>query len=82
MKSSFQIPTVGASAGTAGVEVWYTTNQEAATAANSYQIATVNGVNTTDVANTDFTLITWVGPAQGAPPASIMMAPRPGTMRR
>ena len=48
---------VGASTGTAGVEVWYTTAQEAATTVNSYQIATVNGVNTGDVANTDFTLI-------------------------
>ena len=48
---------VGAATGTAGVEVWYTTAQEAATTANSYQIATVNGVNTGDVANTDFTLI-------------------------
>ena len=48
---------VGAASGTAGVEVWYTTAQEAADTTNSYQVGTVNGANTTDVANTDFTLI-------------------------
>jgi Ca2+-binding RTX toxin-like protein len=48
---------VGAASGTAGVEVWFTTAQENADTNNSYQIATVNGVNTTNVANTDFTLI-------------------------
>jgi hypothetical protein len=48
---------VGAATGTAGVEVWYTTAQENADTSNSYQIASVNGINTSNVSNTDFTLI-------------------------
>ncbi|CAA6606450.1 hypothetical protein MTBLM1_90119 [Rhodospirillaceae bacterium LM-1] len=45
---------IGANTGTAGVEVWYTTNQEAASTSNSYQIATLSGINTSQVAVTDF----------------------------
>jgi len=48
---------VGAATGTAGVQIWWTTAQEAADTTNSYQIGTVNGANTADVSNTDFTLI-------------------------
>ncbi len=45
---------IGANTGSAGVEVWYTTNQEAASTSNSYQIASLSGINTSQVAVTDF----------------------------
>lgn len=45
---------VGASSGTAGVAVYYTEDVTAVTSSNSYQIATLGGINTGQVAAGDF----------------------------
>ncbi|TAN49243.1 MAG: hypothetical protein EPN26_11575 [Rhodospirillales bacterium] len=45
---------VGASSGTGGVEVWFTTDQQQATTSNSYQIASLTGLDTGTIAVTDF----------------------------
>ncbi|ARJ67584.1 hypothetical protein WV31_18955 [Magnetospirillum sp. ME-1] len=45
---------IGAATGTGGVQVWHTTDMHNASTANSYQIATVAGENTSQVAVTDF----------------------------
>jgi len=47
---------VGAATGTAGVDVYFTEDVNAFSTSNSYQIATIDGTNTGDVANTDFGL--------------------------
>uniref|UniRef100_UPI0039BD16FD Ig-like domain-containing protein n=1 Tax=Limnohabitans sp. TaxID=1907725 RepID=UPI0039BD16FD len=48
---------VGANSGTAGVNVWYTTNEGAFTSTNSVQIATLVGVNTASLNATDLSFI-------------------------
>lgn len=45
---------IGASSGTAGVAVYYTEDVTAVTSSNSYQIATLSGINTTQVSETNF----------------------------
>lgn len=45
---------VGAATGTAGVSVYWTTDMSDVTAANSTLIATLTGINTTGIADTDF----------------------------
>ena len=55
--SGAAIIVIGAATGTAGVDVFFTTDQTNASTSNSYQIASVSGVNTGDVDETDFTLI-------------------------
>jgi Ca2+-binding RTX toxin-like protein len=50
------IVVIGAATGTGGVDVYFTTDASNATTANSYQIARVDGVNTGDLAQTDFAL--------------------------
>lgn len=47
---------VGASTGTAGVDVYYTENVNAFSSANSYQIATLQGLSSEDVSAGDFAL--------------------------
>jgi Ca2+-binding RTX toxin-like protein len=48
---------VGASSGTAGVTVWFTTNEGAFNSTNSVQIATLVGVNTANLNSTDLLFI-------------------------
>ncbi|MEW5728451.1 MAG: hypothetical protein AB1918_11550, partial [Pseudomonadota bacterium] len=47
---------IGAGTGTGGVQVWYTENQAAASTANSYQIATIDGIALDTVSDADVTL--------------------------
>ena len=47
---------VGAQSGGAGFEVWFTTNQEAANTANSYQVADVSTADAGSVGSGDFNL--------------------------
>ena len=55
--NSGAIVCVGAATGTAGVSVWFTTNEGAFSLANSVQIATLVGVNTANLNATDFAFI-------------------------
>jgi hypothetical protein len=48
---------VGASSGTAGVNVWYTTSEGSFTSVNSIQIAILAGVNTANLNATDLLFI-------------------------
>lgn len=50
------IVVIGAGAGTGGVDVYYTEDASAATTANSYQIARIEGVNTGDLSEADIRL--------------------------
>lgn len=50
------IVVIGAGAGTGGVDVYYTEDASAATTANSYQIARIDGVNTGDLSEADIRL--------------------------
>lgn len=50
------IVVIGAGAGTGGVDVYYTEDASAVTDANSYQIAHIDGVNTGDLSQADFSL--------------------------
>lgn len=52
------IVVIGAATGTGGVDIYYTSDASAATDANSYQIAHVDGVNTGDLSAADFQLKT------------------------
>ena len=47
---------VGAQSGGAGFEVWFTTNQEAANNANSYQVGDVSTADAGVVGSGDFNL--------------------------
>jgi hypothetical protein len=55
--TSGAIVCVGAATGTAGVSVWFTTNEGAFSSVNSVQIATLVGVNTANLDSTDFAFI-------------------------
>lgn len=50
------IVVIGAGAGTGGVNVYYTEDASAATNANSYQIAHIDGINTGDLSEADIRL--------------------------
>lgn len=48
------IVVIGQTTGSAGAEIWYTSDLHAASTENSYQIATLQGQNTTQIQVTDF----------------------------